>query len=130
MSFEFITSGTETVITEVLACQARRLELMCHVIFFDVLRTKIHEYAGVRKQAICLVKSVLPYGARDILSLLIEQAEGAMFWMMMSDDLKTCGVGDIHIAVMNGLKGIPVALGTVFLVTTLQSCAGTLPDLS
>lgn len=40
----------------------------------------------------------------------------------MFNDLKTRGVGDILIAVTDGLKGMGEALGAVFPATTLQTC--------
>ena len=40
----------------------------------------------------------------------------------MFNDLKTRGVHDILIAVTDGLKGMPEALGAVFPATTLQTC--------
>ena len=57
---------------------------------------------------------VLPDGTRDILGLWIEGTEGAKFWMRVFNDLKTRGVNDILIAVTDGLKGMPEALGAVF----------------
>jgi transposase-like protein len=42
--------------------------------------------------------------------------------MKVFNDLKTRGVNDILIAVTDGLKGMPEALGTVFPATTLQTC--------
>jgi len=42
--------------------------------------------------------------------------------MKVFNDLKTRGVGDILIAVTDGLKGMPEALGAVFPQTTLQTC--------
>ena len=65
---------------------------------------------------------MLPDGSRDILGLWIEGTEGAKFWMKVFNDLKTRGVNDILIAVTDGLKGMPEALGAVFPATTLQTC--------
>ena len=42
--------------------------------------------------------------------------------MKVFNDLKTRGVADILIAVTDGLKGIPQALGAVFPATMLQTC--------
>ena len=42
--------------------------------------------------------------------------------MKVFNDLKTRGVGDILIAVTDGLKGMAEALGAVFPATTLQTC--------
>jgi len=122
VSAEFISSVTEAVMAEVTAWQARPLEPMYPAVFFDALRVKIKEDAVVRNKAIYLALGVLPDGTRDILGLWIEGTEGAKFWMKVFNDLKTRGVGDILIAVTDGLKGMPEALGAVFPATTLQTC--------
>jgi putative transposase len=122
VSPEFISSVTDAVMAEVTAWQARPLEPMYPVVFFDALRVKIKEDAVVRNKAIYLALGVLPDGSRDILGLWIEGTEGAKFWMKVFNDLKTRGVNDILIAVTDGLKGMPEALATVFPATTLQTC--------
>ena len=119
---DFISSVTDAVMAEVGAWQARPLEPMYPVVFFDALRVKIREDAVVRNKAIYLALGVLPDGTRDILGLWIENTEGAKFWMKVFNDLKTRGVADILIAVTDGLKGIGEALGAVFPATTLQTC--------
>jgi transposase-like protein len=122
VSAEFISSVTDAVMAEVIAWQARPLEPMYPVVFFDALRVKIKEDAVVRNKAIYLALGVLPDGTRDILGLWIEGTEGAKFWMKVFNDLKTRGVNDILIAVTDGLKGMPEALAAVFPATTLQTC--------
>ena len=122
VSPEFISSVTEAVMAEVTAWQSRPLEPMYPVVFFDALRVKIKEDAVVRNKAIYLALGVLPDGSRDILGLWIEGTDGAKFWMRVFNDLKTRGVGDILIAVTDGLKGMPEALAAVFPATTLQTC--------
>jgi transposase-like protein len=111
---DFISSVTDAVMAEVGAWQARPLEPMYPVVFFDALRVKIREDAVVRNKAIYLALGILPDGTRDILGLWIENTEGAKFWMKVFNDLKTRGVSDILIAVTDGLKGIAEALGAVF----------------
>jgi putative transposase len=122
VSPEFISSVTDAVMSEVTAWQARPLEPMYPVVFFDALRVKIREDAVVRNKAIYLALGVLPDGTRDILGLWIEGTEGAKFWMKVFNDLRTRGVADILIAVTDGLKGMPEALAAVFPATTLQTC--------
>jgi transposase-like protein len=122
VSPEFISSVTDAVMAEVTAWQARPLEPMYPVVFFDCLRVKIREDAVVRNKAIYLALGILPDGTRDILGLWIENTEGAKFWMKVFNDLKTRGVGDILIAVTDGLKGMAEALAAVFPATTLQTC--------
>src|SRR3546814_9099965 len=69
-----------------------------------------------------LALGMLADGSREILGLWIENTEGAKFWMKVFNELKTRGVGDILIAVTDGLKGMPEALEAVFPATTLQTC--------
>lgn len=122
VSPDLISSVTDAVMNEVTAWQARALEPMYPVVFFDALRVKIREDAVVRNKAIYLALGVRTDGTRDILGLWIENTEGAKFWMKVFNDLKTRGVNDILIAVTDGLKGMAEALSTVFPATTLQTC--------
>ena len=52
----------------------------------------------------------------------IEQTEGAKFWLKVMNELRTRGVGDILIAVVDGLTGFPDAIATVFPQTAVQTC--------
>jgi putative transposase len=122
VSPDFISSVTDEVMAEVTAWQGRPLEPMYPVVFFDALRVKIREEAVVRNKAVYLALGVLPDGTREVLGLWIENTEGAKFWLRVFNELKTRGVGDILIAVTDGLKGIGEALGAVFPATTLQTC--------
>ena len=122
VSPDLISSVTDAVMVEVAAWQARPLEAMYPVVFFDALRVKIREDAVVRSKAVYLALGVLPDGSRDILGLWIENTEGAKFWMKVFNDLKTRGCNDILIAVTDGLKGMGEALAVVYPATTLQTC--------
>jgi len=122
VSPELISSVTDAVMSEVTAWQARPLEAMYPVVFFDALRVKIRENGVVRNKAVYLALGVLADGTRDILGLWIENTEGAKFWMKVFNDMKTRGCNDILIAVTDGLKGMGEALEVVYPATTLQTC--------
>ena len=113
---------TDGVLAEVTAWQARPLEPVYAVVFFDALRVKTREDNVVRNKAVYLALGVRRDGTREVLGLWIETTEGAKFWMKVFNDLKTRGVNDILIAVTDGLTGMPAALAAVFLRTTLQTC--------
>jgi transposase-like protein len=119
---EFISSVTDAVLSEITAWQARPLEPMYPVVFFDALRVKIREDNVVRNKAVYLALGVRPDGTREILGLWIENTEGAKFWLKVFNDLKTRGVNDTLIAVTDGLKGMAEALGAIYPATTLQTC--------
>ena len=122
VSPDFISTVTDAVMAEVSAWQSRPLEPMYPVIFFDALRVKIREDAVVRNKAVYLALGVLPDGTRDVLGIWIEQTEGAKFWLKVFNDLKTRGVNDILIAVVDGLKGLAEAIEVTFPRTTVQTC--------
>jgi len=122
VSPDLISTVTDSVLTEVTAWQARPLETVYPVVFFDALRVKVREDNVVRNKAVYLALGVRRDGSREILGLWIETTEGAKFWMKVFNDLKTRGVNDILIAVTDGLTGMPTALAAVFPRTTLQTC--------
>lgn len=122
VSPDLISSVTDAVMSEVTAWQARPLEAMYPVVFFDALRVKIRENGVVRNKAVYLALGVLADGTRDILGIWIENTEGAKFWMKVFNDMKTRGCNDVLIAVTDGLKGMGEALEVVYPQTTLQTC--------
>jgi len=122
VSPDLISSVTDAVMSEVTAWQARPLEAMYPVVFFDALRVKIRENGVVRNKAVYLALGVLADGTRDILGIWIENTEGAKFWMKVFNDMKTRGCNDVLIAVTDGLKGMGEALEVVYPKTTLQTC--------
>jgi putative transposase len=122
VSPDLISTVTDAVVAEVTAWQARPLEPLYPVVFFDALRVKIRDEAVVRSKAVYLALAVLPDGSRDVLGIWIEQTEGAKFWMKVFTDLRPRGCHDILIAVTDGLKGMSEALAAVYPATTLQTC--------
>jgi putative transposase len=122
VSPDLISTVTDAIVEEITAWQARPLERIYAVVFFDALRVKMRDEGTVRSKAVYLALAVLPDGRRDILGLWIEQTEGAKFWMKVFTDLRARGCDDILIAVTDGLKGMPEALEAIFPRTTLQTC--------
>ena len=122
VSPDLISTVTDGVLAEVTAWQARPLEPVYAVVFFDALRVKTREDNVVRNKAVYLALGIRRDGTRELLGLWIETTEGAKFWMKVFNDLKTRGVGDILIAVTDGLTGMAAALEAVFPRTALQTC--------
>jgi len=77
---------------------------------------------GFRNKAVYLALGVAADGTKDILGLWIETIEGAKFWLRVMNELKACGVEDILIAVVDGLKGFPEAIEAVFPQAAVQTC--------
>ena len=122
VSPDLISAVTDAVLDEIAAWQARPLEPVYPLIFFDALRVKIREEALVRNKAVHVALGVRADGTKEILGLWIEQTEGAKFWLRVMTELKNRGVEDVLIAVVDGLKGFPEAITAVFPEATVQTC--------
>jgi len=81
VSPDLISAVTDAVLDEIAAWQARPLEPVYPLIFFDALRVKIREEALVRNKAVHVALGVRADGTKEILGLWIEQTEGAKFWL-------------------------------------------------
>ncbi|MGA1343124.1 MAG: IS256 family transposase, partial [Hyphomonas sp.] len=92
------------------------------LVFFDAIRVKIRDEGFVRNKAVYIALGILPDGNKEILGIWIEQTEGAKFWLRVMNELKNRGIGDILIAVVDGLKGFPEAITAVFPQTVVQTC--------
>ncbi len=121
ISPELVSAVTDAVHEEVSAWQARPLEAVYAIVFFDALRVKIRD-EGVRNKAVYLAIGVRCSGHKEILGLWIEQTEGAKFWLRVMSELKNRGTQDILIAVVDGLKGFPEAIESVFPHAEIQTC--------
>lgn len=122
VSPDLVSTITDAVLETVAEWQNRPLEAMYPLIFFDALRVKIRDEGLVRNKAVYVALGVTPDGTKDILGLWIETSEGAKFWLRVMNELRTRGVGDILIAVVDGLKGFPEAINAVFPQTIVQTC--------
>jgi putative transposase len=122
VSPDLISAVTDAVLEEVAAWQARPLEPVYPLVFFDALRVKIRDEGLVRNKAVHIALGVRVDGTKEILGLWLEQNEGAKFWLRVMNELKSRGVEDILIAVIDGLKGFPEAIVAVFADATVQTC--------
>ena len=122
VSPDLISAVTDAVLEEVAAWQARPLEPVYPLVFFDALRIKVRDEGLVRNKAVHLALGVRADGTKEILGLWLEQNEGAKFWLRVMTELKNRGVEDVLIAVVDGLKGFPDAITAVFPDATVQTC--------
>jgi putative transposase len=122
VSPDLVSAVTDAVLEEVAAWQARPLEPAYPLVFFDALRVKVRDEGLVRNKAVHIALGVRADGTKDILGLWLEQNEGAKFWLRVMNELRTRGVEDVLIAVVDGLKGFPEAITAVFPDATVQTC--------
>lgn len=122
VSADLISTVTDAVLDEIATWQARPLEPVYPLVFFDALRVKIRDEGLVRNKAVHIALGVRADGGKEILGLWLEQNEGAKFWLRVMNELKNRGVEDILLAVVDGLKGFPEAIRAVFPEATVQTC--------
>jgi len=122
VSPDLISRVTDGVLEEVRDWQNRPLDPVYPVVFFDALRVKIRDEGLVKNKAVYVALAINPNGEKEVLGLWLEQSEGAKFWLKVVNELKARGVNDILIAVVDGLKGFPEAITSVFPQTTVQTC--------
>ena len=122
VSPDLISRVTDAVLDEVREWQTRPLDPVYPVVFFDALRVKIRDEGMVKNKAVYVALALNPDGEKEVLGLWIEQTEGAKFWLKVINELKTRGVNDILIAVVDGLKGFPEAIASVYPQTVVQTC--------
>jgi putative transposase len=119
---QLISTVTDAVLEEVGRWQSRPLDPMYALVFFDALRVKMRDEGTVRNKAVYLAIGVSPEGRKEVLGIWIEQTEGAKFWLRVMTEIKNRGVNDILIAIIDGLKGFPEAINSVFPETQIQTC--------
>jgi putative transposase len=119
---DVISRVTDAVIEDVRAWQQRPLDDVYPVVFLDCLVLKIREGGTVQRRACYLALGVTVDGDRDVLGMWFQQTEGAKFWMQVLTELKQRGIRDILICCVDGLKGFPEAIETIFPKTVVQTC--------
>jgi transposase-like protein len=77
------------------------------IVFLDCIVVKSREEGKVCNRSVYLALGVTMEGQKDILGMWIAQNEGAKFWLGVITELKNCGIKDILIACVDGLKGFP-----------------------
>jgi putative transposase len=117
-----ISSVTDEVLDEVRTWQNRQLDAVYPIMYLDAIQFKVRDNGHVKNKAIYLVIGVTMEGLKEVLGLWIAQTEGAKFWLQVVTELKNRGVNDILIACVDGLKGFPEAIESVFPQTEVQLC--------
>jgi len=117
-----ISIVTEAVAEEVKAWQNRPLDALYPIVYMDAIRVKARGNGHVVNKAVYLAIGINLDGAKEVLGMWVSENEGAKFWLQVVTELKNRGVQDIFIACVDGLKGFPEAIETVYPATQVQLC--------
>jgi putative transposase len=122
VSPDMISIVTDAVINEVRAWQSRPLDPLYPILYLDALQVKVKDQGRVSNKAIYLAIGVNMSGIKEVLGMWASENEGAKFWLSIITELKNRGVKDIFIACVDGLKGFPEAIETIYPKTQVQLC--------
>ena len=122
VSATLISKVTDSVIEKVVEWQSRPLESVYPIVYLDCLVVKIRQDKQVINKAIYLALGVNIEGHKELLGMWISENEGAKFWLNVLTELQNRGLNDILIACVDGLKGFPEAINTVYPKTQIQLC--------
>lgn len=118
----FISKITEKILALVEEWQARPLSEVYLIMYLDAIHYKVREDGRIVTKAAYTVLGIDATGHKDLLGIWIGGNEGANFWLAVLTELRNRGVQDILIACVDGLKGFPEAIQTVFPAAEVQLC--------
>jgi putative transposase len=117
-----ISEVTDAVIEEVKLWQNRPLENLYPILFLDALMVKMRHEGRVENRAVYVAIGIDLDGRKDVLGLWTSANEGSKFWLQVLTDLRNRGVKDVFLACVDGLKGFPQAIESVFPQAQVQLC--------
>jgi len=122
VSATFISQTTNKILPIAKEWQSRGLDKVYPVVFFDAIHYKVRDDGKVVSKAVYIAMAINLEGKRDVLGFYIGDAESSKFWLQVFTDINNRGVEDILIACVDGLKGMPDAIRTIFPKTEIQLC--------
>ena len=122
LSPSMISKITDKVIAIATEWQNRMLDEIYPIVYLDAMYFKVRSNGKIVNKAVYICLGYTLEGYKDILGIWVDEAEGAKFWLSICNDLKNRGVKKILIACMDGLKGLPQAIKTVFPTVDIQTC--------
>jgi len=122
VSPSLISDVTDGVMEQARIWQNRPLDSFYAIVFLDALYVKIRHEGRVENRAVYVAVGINLEGKKDVLGLWTGATEGAKFWLSVLTELRNRGVKDIYLVCVDGLKGFPQAIETVFPEAQVQLC--------
>jgi putative transposase len=122
VSPSLISEVTDGVMEQARAWQSRPLEPFYGVVFLDALYVKMRHEGRVENRAVYVALGISLEGRKEVLGLWTSANEGAKFWLNVLTELRNRGVRDIYLVCVDGLKGFPQAIESIFPHAQVQLC--------
>ncbi|MGL6148610.1 MAG: IS256 family transposase [Plesiomonas sp.] len=117
-----INAVTDKLLPELQAWRERELDAIYPIVWLDAIHYKIKENGRFITKAVYTILGVNVEGKKELLGLYLSEHEGAHHWLTVLTDLHNRGVKDILIACVDGLKGFPEAIESIYPKTEIQHC--------
>ncbi|MCT2387508.1 IS256 family transposase [Erwinia pyrifoliae] len=117
-----ISKVTDAVKEQVAEWQTRPLDALYPIVYLDCIVVKVRHGGSVINKAVFLALGINTEGQKELLGMWLAENEGAKFWLSVLTELKNRGLQDILIACVDGLKGFPDAINSVYPQTNIQLC--------
>ncbi|MRO47677.1 IS256 family transposase [Yersinia pestis] len=117
-----ISKVTDAVKEQVTEWQNRPLDALYPIVYLDCIVVKVRHNGSVINKAVFLALGINTEGQKELLGMWLAENEGAKFWLSVLTELKNRGLQDILIACVDGLKGFPDAINSVYPQTHIQLC--------
>ena len=117
-----VSNITDKVVKIVEEWQGRPLESIYPIVFLDAIHYKVRDEGKILLKAAYTILGIDINGNKDMLGIWVGETEGANYWLSILTELKNRGVEDILIACVDGLKGFPEAIQTIYPATEVQLC--------
>ncbi|ECA5251801.1 IS256 family transposase [Salmonella enterica] len=117
-----ISKVTDAVKEQVTEWQNRQLDALYPIVYMDCIVVKVRQNGSVINKAVFLALGINTEGQKELLGMWLAENEGAKFWLSVLTELKNRGLQDILIACVDGLKGFPDAINSVYPQTHIQLC--------
>ncbi|PWH48079.1 IS256 family transposase, partial [Escherichia coli] len=92
------------------------------IVYLDCIVLKVRQDSRVINKSVFLALGINIEGQKELLGMWLAENEGAKFWLNVLTELKNRGLNDILIACVDGLKGFPDAINTVYPKARIQLC--------
>ena len=113
---------TDKLLPELQAWRERELEAVYPIVWLDAIHYKVKENGRYVSKAVYTILGLTIEGKKELLGLYLSDQEGAHHWLSVLTDLHNRGVKDILIACVDGLKGFPEAIESIYPDTEVQHC--------
>jgi len=117
-----ISEVTDAVIEEMKGWQNRALEALYPILYLDALYVKIRHEGRIDNRAVYVAIGINLEGRKEVLGLWTSGNEGAKFWLAVLTELRNRGVKDVFVVCVDGLKGFPQAIESVYPQAEVQMC--------